>query len=245
MDQINLLKKLGFTEYETRAYLSLAKLGSSTVREVVQDSKLPRNKAYEALSKLEEKGKIESIPVSPKKFRIIDPEAFNEEIDNLKKGVSDLIKLVEQPKIEEYKEFFWITKGRKAIHDKFAIHNLKVKKELLICHKISKSYSKNIKTIKEAIEQGVKVKIITTYDEKETDAYDIFKKIGAEIKFYDEKKYGKLLRISIFDGKNASIVIGSPEVRSHEDYIMLWTESKIFANMLRNYFLSVWGSGKK
>ena len=55
MDGIKTLKKLGLTEYESRAYLSLARLGPSTVKEIVLDSNLPRNKAYEALQRLETK----------------------------------------------------------------------------------------------------------------------------------------------------------------------------------------------
>ena len=57
MDSIKLLRRIGMTEYEARAYLSLARLGPSTVREIVLESKLPRNKAYEALQRLEEKNK--------------------------------------------------------------------------------------------------------------------------------------------------------------------------------------------
>ncbi len=245
MDQISLLKKLGFTEYEARAYLSLAKLGSVSVREVVRDSKLPRNKAYEALQRLEEKGKVVSMPLSPKVYKIVDPEVFNDEIDNMKKRVEDLIKIIEQPKTKEYKEFFWILKGRKSIHDKFALENSKVDKELLICHNISKSYPKNIRAIKECVERGVKVKIITLYEERCADSYKIWKKAGAEIRFFNQKRFGALQRISVFDSKKASMVIGSPEIKSHEDQIMLWSESKILANMLKNYFNTLWKQSKK
>jgi sugar-specific transcriptional regulator TrmB len=153
MEQIKLLRKLGFTDYEARAYISLAKLGPSTVREIVIESKLPRNKTYEALQKLEQKEKIISLPVSPKKFKITDPESFKEEIEELNTSVNNLIKLIEQPKLNEYKELFWIIKGKKAIENKLAIQNTKAEKEILSCNKLSKVLYKNIKTMKQAVDK--------------------------------------------------------------------------------------------
>ncbi|OVE75126.1 hypothetical protein BVX95_00085 [archaeon D22] len=244
MKEAQILKKLGFTEYETRAYLSLAKLGTSTVREIIEDSKLPRNKAYESLQNLEAKGKIVLVPVSPKKYKIVNPEVFNDEIDSMRKEVDSLIKLIEKPKINKHEEFFWIIKGKKEIHNYFAAENSKIEKELLICHTISNSYFKNIKSIKQCIDRGVKVKILTPHNQKLSETYNLLKNMGIEIRTYDEKKYGTLQRISIFDNNSASIVIGSPEVKSHEDYVMLWTESRIFSNMLKSYFLSIWNSIK-
>ena len=58
MDNLQLLRKLGLTEYESKVYLALATLGPSTVRDVVRESKVPRNKAYEALDNLVKKDKL-------------------------------------------------------------------------------------------------------------------------------------------------------------------------------------------
>ena len=57
MDKIKLLMKLGLTEYEGRAYMSLAKLGISTVREIVQDSKLQEIKHMKPYKSLKIKTK--------------------------------------------------------------------------------------------------------------------------------------------------------------------------------------------
>ena len=168
MDQIRLLQKLGLTEYESRAYFSLSKLGPSTVKEIVLDSNLPRNKTYEALQKLEQKNKVMSLPVSPRKYKISNPEVFKEEIKELNDSVDSLIKLIEQPKITEFKDLFWVIKGKKAIEEKLASQNTKVEREILACNKLSKILYKNIRTMKEAVDKGISVKMICTFDKNKT-----------------------------------------------------------------------------
>lgn len=241
MDQIRILQKLGLTEYEARAYFSLSKLGSSTVREIVLDSNLPRNKTYEALQKLEQKNKVISLPVSPRRYKISNPEVFKEEIKELNESVDLLIKLSEQPKIAEFKDLFWIIKSKKAIEEKLALQNTKTRKEILGCNKLSNILYKNIRTMKEAVDKGVSVKMICTFDKDKTEIYKEWLKTGAKIRVFNNKMFGPLLpRITIFDGEIARLTIGKPEVSNEKDYLTLWTESKAFSQMLKNHFMTMW-----
>jgi sugar-specific transcriptional regulator TrmB len=241
MEKIKVLQKLGLTEYEARAYLSLAKLGPSTVREIVLDSKLPRNKAYESLQRLEQQNKVVSLPISPKKYKITNPELFKQEIKELDKSVDLMIKLIEQPKTLEFKDLFWVIRSKKAIETKLAIQNTKTKKEILGCNKLSKILYKNICTMKEAVDLGVKVKMICTFDKNKSSVYKEWLKTGAKIRIFDKNKFGPLLpRITIFDGEIARLTTGKPEVQKEEDYLTLWTESKAFAQMLKKHFMNMW-----
>lgn len=229
------------TEYESRAYLSLAKLGPSTVKEIVLDSKLPRNKAYEALQRLEEKNKVLSLPLSPRKYKLSEPESLKDELKDLNDSVDSLIRLTELPKTTEFKDLFWIIKGKKAIEEKLAANNSKVKNEILGCNRLSKIIYKNIRIMAEAVKRGVKVKQICIFDKEKIPVYRAWLKTGARIRVFNEKRFGPLLpRISIFDGKAARLTVGRPEVKKDEDYITLWTDSKAFAIMLRNHFMNMW-----
>ena len=245
MDQIKLLKKLGLTEYESRAYLSLVNLGPSTVKEIVLDSKLPRNKADEALQKLEDKNKIMSIPVSPKKYKITNIEVFKEEVQDINNSVDLLIKTLNQPKKTDFKDLFWVIKGKKAIEERLSIQNSKTEKEILSCNNLSKVLYKNIRTMEKAIKRGVKVKMICTFDKNKISSYKEWISTGAKIRVFNEKLFGPLLpRISIFDGEIARLTVGSPEVKKEEDFITLWTESKAFAQMLKNHFRNMWDNSE-
>lgn len=241
MDFIKLLMKLGYTEYEARAYLSLAKLGPSTVREIVMDSKLPRNKAYESLQRLEQKNKVISLPVSPKKFSIVNIEKLKEEVRELNHSIDSLIKIVEQPKSIEFKDLFWVIKGKKTIEEKLAIYNSKSKNEILSCNKLSKILYKNIRTMRDAVKRGVKVKMICTFEKNKISSYKEWLSTGAQIRVFNDKMFGPLLpRITVIDGEIARLTIGDPEVKKEEDYITLWTDSKAFSLMLKNHFLNMW-----
>ncbi|MBU0466235.1 MAG: hypothetical protein KJ718_02870 [Nanoarchaeota archaeon] len=245
MDQIKLLIKLGLTEYEARVYLALAKLGPAAVREIVLDSKVPRNKAYEVLQRLEDKGKVVSLPVSPKRFKISNPELFREEVKDLSESVDYLVKLVEMPKSVECRDLFWIIKGKKAIQEKLALTNQNVKKEILACNNLSKILYKNIREMQNAVKRGVKAKMICTFDENRISSYKEWLSTGAQIRVFNHKMFGPVLpRIGVFDETKARLTIGHPEVQKEEDYITIWTESKVFATMLRKHFLNMWKHSK-
>jgi len=245
MDHIRVLQKLGLSEYEARAYFSLSKLGPSTVKEIVLDSSLPRNKAYEVLQRLEQKNKVISIPISPRKYKISNPEIFKEEIKELNDSVNSLIKLIEQPKITEFKDLFWIIKGKKAIEEKLAIHNTKAKREILSCNNLSKILYKNIRAMKKAVDSDVSVKMICTFKKDKLKIYKEWLKTGAKIRILNQKRFGPLLpRITIFDGEIARLTVGKPEVNNEENYLTLWTESKAFSQMLKNHFMNMWKNSK-
>ena len=56
---VNIVKKLmriGFSDYEARAYISLLKMNPATAYEVAKLSGIPSSKIYEVLSKLLERG---------------------------------------------------------------------------------------------------------------------------------------------------------------------------------------------
>ncbi len=244
MNNIELLKKLGMSEYEARAYLALAKLGPSTVKEIVTVSKLPRNKAYEALQKLDEKNKVMSLPLSPKKYKITHPEIFKQEIKEMETSVSSLIKLIESPKINEFKEMFWVIRGRMPTIEKLEVENAKCTKEILSCSVLNHMPYKNLRTIKEVVKRGVKVKFITPFDPKDRKYYEQWIKAGVEIRSFNSKEFGSLFpRITILDSTKARLTVGIPEVKKEEEYITLWTESKAFASMLKYQFTTMWKKG--
>ncbi|MBT4352311.1 TrmB family transcriptional regulator, partial [archaeon] len=245
MDQIILLKRLGFTEYEARAYLSLAKLGPSTVREIVDDSNLPRNKAYEALQKLENKGKVICVPLSPRKYKVSDAHTLKEEVEKMNSSVDELLEVIEQPKLNEFQELAWVFKGQKKLQEKLASADIKVKKRILTCNHMSHKLFRNQREMRKASDRGVKIKILASFRKENIENYKFYLETGAEIRVMNEELHGKFFpRITILDDKIAKLTIGKPEVSRPEDYLTLWMESKAFAKMLEMYFWNMWNDAK-
>ena len=58
---ISILSKLGLTDAETKVYLALVKIGSTTIGPVVDESRVSRSKIYHVLDKLHKRGLVTSI----------------------------------------------------------------------------------------------------------------------------------------------------------------------------------------
>lgn len=85
------LKKLGLTDAETKVYLALIKIGSTTIGPVVDESKVSRSKIYHILDKLHKRGLITSIMKGQTNYyNAADPKKILDYIYYRKKELKDL-----------------------------------------------------------------------------------------------------------------------------------------------------------
>ena len=70
---IETLKKLGFTEYEAKAYISLVGFGMATAREIQETSGVPQGRIYSVLRSLSNKNFIEVQDGNPSYFYAENP----------------------------------------------------------------------------------------------------------------------------------------------------------------------------
>lgn len=70
------LQRLGFTDYEAKAYLALASSYPATAYEVAKVSGLPRANVYSVLRTLEMKGAIQPVGETPRRYALVEPEDF-------------------------------------------------------------------------------------------------------------------------------------------------------------------------
>jgi len=68
------LTSLGLTSYEARAYLALIRRDSSAAAEVSRLSRLPRQRVYDVLTSLVDKGLATTRPGTPVKYSAADPQ---------------------------------------------------------------------------------------------------------------------------------------------------------------------------
>lgn len=81
-DTAKVLRGLGLTEYEAKAYMALASLRSATPKDVANISKIPYPSAYDALKSLTRKGWAEVSMGRPKLYRPSSPELMERESIN-------------------------------------------------------------------------------------------------------------------------------------------------------------------
>ena len=129
--EVSALRRLGLTEYESRIYLALIKMGPKKASEVSFFAQVPRTKAYGAIRELKRKGLLEIVPGKPELYVPSSPNEFlmplvtklNGEVKDSESAVHELALLYESSKYikrEMPKEIgeFWQIDGRQNISNK-------------------------------------------------------------------------------------------------------------------------------
>ncbi len=89
MMDIRVFRQIGFTDGETRVYLALLKLGSTTTGPLTRESKISRSKVYEILDRLMEKGIVSYIiKEKTKHFQAAEPAKISQYISEKEKEFS-------------------------------------------------------------------------------------------------------------------------------------------------------------
>lgn len=249
MNKTDFFQKLGFSEYESKVLSSFSDLQKATAKEISLGSGVPQNKLYQIIKKFEVLGLLALIPGKLKKYELINLQTFVN--TKLKEKESKLKELRENSrKVENLKQgeedfTFSLIKGQKAIMDKLAENNLKVKKEILGVQRNWVVWGEGLRAMQKAVKKGVKVKQIGIINSETEKRAREWKSIGCEIRKYNPQ-FGEFpLRFGIFDNKEARITIGKPEVSKSENYITIWTTSKPLITLLRKQFLDMWKESER
>lgn len=250
MDTKKVLKSFGFTEYETKVYLSLVQLSGSKAADIAKHSGVPSNKVYECLIRLAEKGFIASLDTVPRIYKITGVGKFNELLEKQEKEIKSLqrgVKMLQEnigKQVMSTNDVAMVLKGKKKIIQMLDEITSKTKK-------FQYSFGGNLvfsarsgRTVKQAINRGIEFRFLVHYDPKRIEVYKKWIKIGAKIRIHQNDEQ-KSLRFSTFDSKVCRITIGKPEIQNEDNYLSFWLESPAFASLLTDQFLEMWKKGRK
>jgi len=114
VDAIDILRKFGLSDYESRVLLTLIRGGELTAREISDQSGVPRTSVYETVDSLRKRGFIELSFSKPQRFRALPVKNIVENLkekaeENLNR-LSELFESVEK-KSRERKEEIWVIQG--------------------------------------------------------------------------------------------------------------------------------------
>jgi len=114
---LGVLKDLGLSDNEARAYLSLLRLGPSAAGKISKDSEVNRSNLYDALERLVEKGLVSYVSSGQKKvFSAADPKRFGDLLNDKNRklaGVMDQLKSSFEASRPDEDAF--VFRGRKGI----------------------------------------------------------------------------------------------------------------------------------
>lgn len=129
------LIRLGFTEYEARAYIGLVGLSEGTARQVHEASGVPRPRIYNIMESLERRGIVEVWQGKPRYYRAVPPDRF---IRILRKDLEESIAVVYEGvrdlslKARERTFPVWHIKGEISIQDQVRTMIHEARSELIV-----------------------------------------------------------------------------------------------------------------
>ena len=246
------LTRLGLTMYEAKAYLALIRRDASTAAEVARVAQLPRQRIYDVLATLVEKGLASARPGSPTKYTATAPEIAIERLviehrHGLLQIERDAEKLVEQlssayragQRQSDPLEYVEVLRDKVAIAKRFEELQATIEREILVFTK--PPYA----TEPQENEQGLRlvrnhearsVYEFSIFDDRaHTEAVRRFIEAGAKARFADELP----LKLVIID--EAIVMFGMQDpVAGETDLTIVVVQHPALAQLLKIAFDAVW-----
>jgi len=243
----NELTGIGLTQGESKVYLALLKLGSSTVGPIVKESKIAYSNIYEVLERLLKKGLVSFIiKEKTKYFSAAEPYRVEEylktkeaEIEkqkaDLKKLLPSLISIKNSKDKETYAEIFTGQKGLKTAYEKM-FSKMTKKDEALFFYIHEESYAKDSDNLyNDMFSLTKKIKVRGLANKKYKNSWFIKKAKNFNIKFVDFPLPG-----------NIDIIKNQIMIVSWETEITgILIKSESISKHFRDYFNKIWKIAKK
>jgi len=234
------LREVGLTDYETRAYLILLERGVMTASEVSEYGGVPYSKVYETLNSLERKGWTEGEKGRPSRYF---PKAPSEALEAARLRLEDMVsgwrhvvlgelqplyerrELVEKPDI-------WILRGEFSVLAKLREMLSGAKKELMVA---APAFAKDflgdvVSMLSQLRDSGVNVQVMVTR------GWDVEKiaKVG-EVRVRGGMFGGGV----VADGREALLLLGEDKPT-----LVIWSNHTGLVKFARDYFQYLWESAK-
>jgi len=243
-DARRVLRELGLTDYETRAYLALLERGVLTASQVSENAEVPYSKVYETLTSLERKGWIETEKGRPGRYY---PKAPSEALAAAKVQMEEKVRTWEKTITGELQPFYekrefrekpdiWILRGEVSTIAKLKEMLEKTKSELMIAAPVLPKALVGMVLPLLQLLHSADVKILfmvsrqaTTWNLKELEKV-------AEVRVRDQMFGGGV----IVDGKEAILFLGEDKPT-----LVIWSNHLGLVQFAKDYFQHLWDSSKK
>jgi sugar-specific transcriptional regulator TrmB len=247
--EIEILKELGFTEYEAKIYLVLLSYKKADAKTLSKETGIQETKVYQIAKNLIQNGMAKMISGHPVMFEIIDPSlSFSKILEEFEKKKEDVKKLIENLKqtyetnqklgeeeIATYMNFEVLKKELKRLHDS-------AKKEICMYSRFEKVDEELTESLEKAVKRKVDVKVVGAVKDQtsELNAYT-YKKIGCLVKTLPSNDYAPV-SFSLIDEETGHLLIRSESNPSN--YVDIIIKNKNLVKMFRNLFDYYWKKGK-
>ena len=264
-----LLKELGLTEYEAKAYLVLVARGDLTAERVSVMAKIPLPRVYDTMTTLSDKGLVIVTKTRPQRFSAINPEKIldlikeneqrklNEKLKKMDETMPQILSTIEKTDANHYDErpdTLSYVKRRASVETMWSEIHRRAKKSVIMFAGDMLWISETRALLKKTINKGVSYKIVFSKNTSEVPTrIKQLSSIGAKMKFNSD--LGQI-RGAVVDGK-WTVIFQHQEpayskkskemIKSIEsgDFTTLIISNKLISSAFSSYFNLLWRSGKE
>lgn len=251
--EIAAIRRLGLTEYESRLYLALVKMGPIKASEVSFFGQVPRTKAYGAIKELQRKGLLRTIPGKPELYAPSSPteilmplvNKLNREAKDSEDVVQSLALTYESNKsvkreVPKVAEQFWQIDGRQSIYNKLSQIMSEAKKSIdysTSATGLIRAYKAHAEVLERARKRGALVRLLAPITQENSALAREFSAI-VDLKPLDEP----LAHFVSVDSRELVVIDSRPDdIRTDgPSDLAVWTTSQLLVDLYDHLFRRVW-----
>jgi HTH-type transcriptional regulator, sugar sensing transcriptional regulator len=250
------LTRLGLTSYEAKAYLALLRRDSSTAAQAARLASVPRQRIYDVLASLVEKGLASTRPGQVAKYAAVAPElALERLVSDQREQLADLERqtaaLIDElspayhagQKEDNPLEYIEVLRDRRAINERFEELQAGIKREILVFTKppYATPPQENVEGLEVTkAHEARSVYELSVFDDPETtEGVRRFVEAGEKARFVPDLP----LKLVIIDESIVMFGMEDPVAGSSELTIMV-VEHPSLAGILKIAFNTVWEQGQ-
>ena len=249
------LQRLGLTSYEARAYLALLRRDSSTAAETARLAGLPRQRVYDVLSSLVEKGLASTRPGKAVKYAATAPQQaiehligqHRQQLTALERDTTAMVDALQPAYLagQEHTdplEYIEVLRDRRAINERFADLEANIKTEILVFTKPPYAtpvfeHDEGLQVVSAHTARSV-YEFSAFDDPRSAEAIRRYIEAGEDARFVDELP----LKLVIIDEQIVMFGIEDP-VGGSSILTMIVVEHPSLAQLLKIAFEAVWTTG--
>ncbi|MGA2626599.1 MAG: helix-turn-helix domain-containing protein [Candidatus Bathyarchaeia archaeon] len=251
--EIAALRRLGLTEYESRLYLALLKMGPIKASQLSFFGQVPRTKTYYAIKELQRKGLVTITPGKPELYAPRSPleilmpivTRLDHDIKDSEQVVQTLAMTYESSKyvrrnVPKQSDQFWQMEGRQSIYNK--LNQLMKDASRSINYSTTapgliRAYKVHANALEHAAKNGVTVKLLAPVTTENSSLVTQFSEI-ADFKATLEP----LASFVCVDSKELVVLDSKPDdVRTDQGSdVAVWTTSRLLVELFDKLFDEVW-----
>jgi sugar-specific transcriptional regulator TrmB len=249
------LVDLGLTSYEAKAYLALVRRDASAAADVARLARIPRQRIYDVLATLVEKGLASQRPGPPTKYSADSPEfalerlvlARREEMDRLERASREMIELLAPAFAAGQKErdpldYIEVLRDRAAINERFGELQEGIQEEILVFTK--PPYATPAQENLEGLEVSATHRARSVYEYSALDDDAFAEGVRRFIEAGEEARFVEKLPLKLVIIDETVVMFGMEDpVAGESELTIVVVEHRALAGVLKIAFQAVWDQG--